>query len=527
MKNALTTWALPLVLIGAGACKSTSSTSWNSGSTASTATTRSNSGSSSASTTNAAASTRTTRSEKGVTTRLAYPTGDAKTSALLIEKTVPAEVVANQPFTYTMKVTNLTDLTLENVLLTEERNAAFTVSGADPKPTKTSATLSSWSFGNMPAKSSQVITVSGQAKGTETLKSCASISYNTSLCATIPVVKPAIKLMASGPAEVNACDEIVYRYVVENTGSGAARDVQVSANLPNGMTVNGKSTITEAVGTLAAGAKKEFTVKAKAAGIGAYEHSAKAAAEGGLSAASSMLKTTVSNCDLKVAITAPKNSFAGRDLTYDITVTNGGNGIAQNAVIEAAVPRGATFKSASDKGKTSAGTVRWNLGEMAPNATKKLTMRVSTEEFGNLVGRVTAKATCCPDVTASTQTAVKGIPAILLEVIDLEDPIPVGDDVTYVIKVTNQGSAADTNVKIVVTLPENVSYVTSTGGTTANVNGRTVNFAPVTRLEAKDEIEWRVTVKGNSPLDARFKTSMTSDQLTSPVEETEATNFYE
>ena len=44
----------------------------------------------------------------------------------------------------------------------------------------------------------------------------------------------------------------------------------------------------------------------------------------------------------------------------------------------------------------------------------------------------------CAEAAASCETKVEGIPAILLEVIDLEDPIEVGAQTTYEIKVTNQ-----------------------------------------------------------------------------------------
>jgi hypothetical protein len=37
---------------------------------------------------------------------------------------------------------------------------------------------------------------------------------------------------------------------------------------------------------------------------------------------------------------------------------------------------------------------------------------------------------------------------------------------------------------------------------------------------------WRVVVRAVEPGDVRMKVTLTSDQLTRPVEKTEATNFY-
>ena len=54
-----------------------------------------------------------------------------------------------------------------------------------------------------------------------------------------------------------------------------------------------------------------------------------------------------------------------------------------------------------------------------------------------------------------------------------------------------------------------------------------VRFAPVGALAPKDKATWRVVVRGKSPADARFAVTLTSDQLTRPVQENEATYFYE
>ena len=191
------------------------------------------------------------------------------------------------------------------------------------------------------------------------------------------------------------------------------------------------------------------------------------------------------------------------------------------------MPAGSRFASATEGGRVSGGKVRWVLGDLAPGASKTLGMKLKGEKMGRLAVSSTANADCADAVRATASTELSGIPAILMEVIDLEDPIEVGTNVTYEISTTNQGSAAGTGIRIVCTLPDNVSYVDSQGATSGSVQGQRVTFAPLASLAPKDKATWRLTVKGNGAADARFKVSMTSDQLTSPVEETEATNFYE
>jgi uncharacterized repeat protein (TIGR01451 family) len=113
-----------------------------------------------------------------------------------------------------------------------------------------------------------------------------------------------------------------------------------------------------------------------------------------------------------------------------------------------------------------------------------------------------------------------------LEVVDVSDPIEVGADETYIITVTNQGTADDNNIRIVCTLPDEEDFVAAQGPAKFKVEAKTVAFEPLPSLAPKDKAVYRVVVKGTKAADVRFKTSLTSDMLTSPVEETESTHIY-
>lgn len=119
-----------------------------------------------------------------------------------------------------------------------------------------------------------------------------------------------------------------------------------------------------------------------------------------------------------------------------------------------------------------------------------------------------------------------GIPAVLLEVIDLEDPIEVGNPVTYEIRVTNQGSAPGTNIRLTCLLPELQEFISGTGATAVNAQARQVTLEPLAVLEPKATATWRVLVRAVAPGDARFKVELVSDQFAQPIDEHEATQQY-
>jgi uncharacterized repeat protein (TIGR01451 family) len=194
------------------------------------------------------------------------------------------------------------------------------------------------------------------------------------------------------------------------------------------------------------------------------------------------------------------------------------------------VPDGVQFNSATAGGNfthTSPGKVTWNIGSLEPQQTTKVSMTVTMNETGSMVARATAKAYCAESVSDSAETEVSGIPGILLEVIDVSDPIEVGQNETYIITVTNQGSKEDTNIIITCTLESGMEYVSSSGPTTAKVMGSEITFEPLPSLAPKAQTSWQVVVKALDTGDKRFKAVMNTDQLTRSVEETEATNFYE
>lgn len=228
---------------------------------------------------------------------------------------------------------------------------------------------------------------------------------------------------------------------------------------------------------------------------------------------------------LAITKTGPKRMFIDRNVTYTVKVTNNGDWTAKKTMLEDTLPGGVKFVSASSGGKLNGNKVNWALGDLAAKGSKSVT--VMPNGAGNLTNTATAKAYCADPVRASVTTLVEGIPAVLLEVIDEEDPIEVGSEVVYRITVTNQGSAPGTNIKIVVKLEPQQQYVSSGGATRGSASGKTVTFAPLTSLAPKAKAEWTLRIKAVGAGDVRLGVQMNTDQLGRPVDETEATNFYQ
>lgn len=459
---------------------------------------------------------------------LAFPTGDEASSALVLHQVMPNEVRRGANFGYEYHVTNITGGTLQNVAVTLESQENLTVVSADPASATGSDGSSMWYIGDLASCETRVIRVTAKADNVGNAANCVSVSYNNSLCAVTRVVDPALELTKTATPSALLCDPITLTYNVCNPGTGVADNVVIRDTLPAGLTtMDGGRNVEIPVGSLAAGECAERSISVKAASTGEFCSPASASAEGGLTADSGRPCTVVTAPSLEIACSSRDRQFIRRNAEYTFTVSNTGNGPAANTVVNLNFPATAEFISASGNAQNQGGRLSWNLGTLAAGDSRDVTVTLRSQASGRINVSATANGACSDPASTQCDVLYEGIPAILLETVDLVDPVEVGTNTTYVITVTNQGSAPDTNIRVVVTLPEEEEYVSATGATSGSLSGRTLTFAPVASLAAGAKVEWRVTVRAIAERDVRFAVSLTSDQFTRPIEETESTNLYE
>ncbi len=458
---------------------------------------------------------------------LAFPTGDRATSVLLVEKVGPSQVQCGQAFSYDIDVTNLSNTALENVVLFEQLPSNFAYVKAIPSPSTTSGAELRWAMGALQPMSTRSFKIHGSAKAAGAMTHTAKVAFETPpLSITIVAIEPKLALAKAAPAEAMLDEAIPVKYAVSNEGTGLARNVKITENLPDGLlTADNKSAVSLDAGSLDRGDAREFNVALKAVKPGRYTSTATASADGGLTAQATTT-TTVRQAQLTLAKTSPAKSYVGSKVAYQITVTNKGDGQARGVVVTDTIPAGAKFESATDGGALTGDAIVWNIGALAPGQSKTVTATLRAVDISKITNTATATANGADTVTATATTDQIGIPGILLNVVDTEDPVMVGQQTTYIIEAQNQGSADGTNIRIRCELEPNAEYVSSTGPTQGKLEGNVLTFTPLARLGQREKATWRVTVKAVKAGDVRFKTYMESDQLTRPAYKAEASNFY-
>ncbi len=436
-----------------------------------------------------------------------------------LAKQMPKEAILGQTFEYQLEVT--ANDCIGNVVVTDQVPAGASYVKSQPAAEVEGNHLV-WNFNQMDPGQKETIRVTLKADKEGTLASCATVAANPRVCASTIVGKPALTIDKSGPEQVVLNATFNDTIVVGNNGSAVAKNVVLTDNVPNGLeSTDGRKTLTWELGDLAPKQSKSVTVPLKAVQRGRFVNPA-VAKSSNAGEVSDDTPHVVLQPGLKIVKSGTKEQWLGRRADHKIVVTNTGDTTLTDLVITDTAPAPTSIVAAP--GATVTGnTAVWRVASLAPGKDVSFDLVLTSQTRGthnNTVGVVSGPL----KDNAEAATLWKGVGALLLQKADDPDPIQVGETTTYMVRVTNQGTADDTNIKMVVEFPEEVTPVSADNNGT--VRGNTVTFPAYPRLAPKAAFEYHITAKGAKAGDARVKFIRTSDDIPAPTTAEESTRVY-
>jgi uncharacterized repeat protein (TIGR01451 family) len=138
-----------------------------------------------------------------------------------------------------------------------------------------------------------------------------------------------------------------------------------------------------------------------------------------------------------------------------LSITNEGQAATNNVRVTHRIPKGFKFVKA-DKGGTldaNTGSVLWSIGHLEPAQSVQLKLQLQATELGQFEHHVFASTEHGVTAKADTTTTVEGSASLVLEIQDLEDPVEVGQETAYEVRISNTGSKAAQNVGLTFEIP--------------------------------------------------------------------------
>ena len=415
------------------------------------------------------------------------------------------------------------------------------------------------------------------------------MSYRPALCMTAKVVKPDLQISKKAPERADRCEPIEINYAVTNDGTGDVGTFQIIDELGDGLkTIEGESTLRFAVNGLKEGETRTFLARVFATRAGSFSSRAVAVAEeSDLRARSARTTTEVIAADLDVQVDGQGRVYGSSLARFNAQVTNIGNTPAENVVVNIRWPNDARLMDISDyqvrrganrnqqsarqsrsasvqesdrdtnaqqqganqqassqqsgqqsmPNQRSMNQEQMVIERLEPGQTATFQYAVRPLDNEEIVTQVEAAYVCAVDVaegeqaraeataTAMARATFVRLPAMQLFVVDDEDPVMNGTQVTYTIRVINEGDAPDQNVQITAELPEGLQFDSARGPTEHQVEGSSISFQPIEELAAGDSVDFQIVAENQGEGSVRFKANLTSEQLDSKVTAEEPTQL--
>jgi uncharacterized repeat protein (TIGR01451 family) len=453
---------------------------------------------------------------------------DPPTPAVSIKVRVPAQVTPGQDLEYRILVENVSRAAAYHVRVRNPLPTNATFVKATPEPTRSTPELQ-WELETLGPGARKEIVLVLKPSGAGDVTNSPRVLFEHGQRVTTRISRPALQVRQTGPAEAVLYDQVNFHLEVTNSGRARATDVVVTDTLPDGLEffeskpqTNGPNPLVWKLEPLEAGETRriDYCVTVKAAGR--LSNKVVAEAGGGLHAETSST-LFVGTPKLALTKTGPERRLVKRPAAYLLTVSNPGDMPANNVEVSDEVPEGIEFLSASAGGglvrrnRPGLDLVKWSLGTLPPGASRTVQIVIRATAPGEFVNVAVATADRGLTAKANVRTKFEDGTGLSAEIDKGADPLDVGRDVTYQVRLFNPGRGPAQGVRLVVTAPEELQVSTARGPTAADQDRQTVTFAPLPTLRPGAEAVYAVYARALKPGAAKLRVEVTSAETAAPL----------
>lgn len=447
--------------------------------------------------------------------------------ALILEKIMPQEISINEPMTVKILVRNNGGATANHVTLLDRVPQGARLESTNPQALVTEQGELVWNLDSLAPNTEKTCEMVLVPIDEGELGSVATVTFSVDAGARTVVTKPALTMEVKTEESYMLGESVVFEIALSNPGTGVAENIILEEYVPEGLFHPKGQKLSSPIGSLKPGEVKYLKMSMQAKAPGDMVNRLVALADGGLNVeVLTPIRLLAPRLDLE--IDGPKMRYLERKAIYQLHVGNSGSATAKDIKLMAKLPEGVDFISTDSNGVYEPGkhVVHWALEEIPAGQSGNIELVIIPRKLGNC--QIVFSGKGAADLRAETHhdMAVQGIAALCFELTDLADPVEIGQNAMYEIRIANQGTKSSQNVKVSVQLSAGMELVDVKAPVShSNMNGN-IEFVSLTELAPKEEKIYSIKAKCLQMGDHRVKVQVISDDLKQPVTKEESTKVY-
>jgi len=450
-----------------------------------------------------------------------------QTPQITVHKLLPEEVQVGKPALFRIVVRNSGAITVPKLEVHDPIPWGVRVLRTSPSAAQGTQGMLVWTLGPLKPGDETVLEAEVMPLQEGDLGSVATVLIHAQASAKTKCTRPQLAVKTQIPPQAMIGVEILVTMTVANTGSGVASNVILEEHVPPELQHPAGNELENVLGDLKPGESRQVQLKLQAVRAGNAINRLIARADGNLRV-EDQATIQVLAPQIEVAVEGPAKRFLDREATYQISLTNRGTAPAKNVRLTASLAAGLQFVRTNNAGSYDPTThsVQWLLAELPIGRTGSVELVVNPIAAGEQDLVCSVQDDLGTGAEKRLTVFVEGISALHFQVADTKDPVAVGMETIYEIRVVNQGTKEATNVQVVAILPEGIRPLAGEGPVPNTVNGNEVLFGKLSRLAAKGEAVFRIRCQAIAPGDQRIRVQILSDDIRLPVTKEESTQVY-
>lgn len=437
--------------------------------------------------------------------------------SLLFKKNGPPTAAVGQTINYTLTVSNNGRVDSDPLTFRDVIPEGLTFVNSSP-PANRDGNQLVWTITPVAAGQTASVQASFRVDRLGTITNTASVTSPDGLRAedtiTTVVAAPGISMTKTGPQTALVGEPINYKITVTNTGNGPATNIVIRDTFDAGLIhASGAGPLDLAPFNLEPGASQTFDLALTAQREGTFVNRANATADGGLTAQAEH-PVTVAQPKLRLQVAAPPAKYVRSRVEWIITVANPNSTPLTNVMVRSQLPPEVTYLDASDGARPEGQAIVWSFPTLAPGEEKKLRVAGRAEKVtAKAINRISVTASPGIDEPAESAVELRGVPALLIELVDTKDPVAIGERTSYDLRITNTGSLVAGGIELVVEIPEQMQFIKAQGpgGSVPEVRGNSLVFPAQDGLIPDNVLTYTITVEAAKPGDPRLRAKVKSN----------------